>query len=40
MVELNEMRVEILIGLVRRGKLKIEDIRDNNYKTEVKNRLE
>ena len=38
-MELSETRVRALIRLIKRGRRKVDDIKDENYKEEVESRL-
>ena len=38
-MELSETRVRALIRLIKRGRCKVDDIKDENYKEEVESRL-
>lgn len=39
-MELSETKIKGLVRLAKRGRIEVEDISDENYKEEVKNRLE
>ena len=39
MAELSESRVRGLVRLYNRGRIELEDIKDEDYKTEVENRI-
>ena len=39
-MELSETKIKGLVRLVKRGRIEVEDISDENYKEEVENRLE
>ena len=39
-MELSETKIKGLVRLVKRGRIEVEDISDEDYKEEVENRLE